>query len=767
MQYGTIMMLVSLCAASLLASPAKDQATRQLAIHTAARRTLDAAEAIREPGLERQALIASELTTAIADARIHAQRSKSRERLKDDVRALLTAAFHDQRAAILAVAQEQSPLPLSEADILAVLRGRHEPVLDVSIHAYLESNYPGLFEQVRDDAVARARQTLDRQVMQPAFEALDPAILKVAGDPPRWPAQWDAQQTAALRKTVAELTRTSDQPQLEEVDRYVRELSQRVAEAIRAQIEAQRDLADSLLADVDVTTARLASEFGRDVLAAFESRWSRREPEVTEVTRYPLFTLVEQHVGRESDRIEISRMAAFLVDTPFLAVTADAVRPVMAAAPQEHLIFADSRKRLLAKLQQERRPALGLAYADGSDIPDEVSAALTRRLQQIGDPVQIAFLKRLEAELDPILLAERKRLSDAQISGHFAWLEALERLPDEVLIHVLDRGDAPLSSLAEALAFWGGVESMPAAPLPPLLEETADWVRLRTANLITAAASTLREQLALLRAIENERQTSLIEDVGAGKPYAQIHAEWLDVYTRRWGEQPLADGPYAALTGPARVALDRAVRQHYEATEQSLAEARQQQDSESVEASAAAADAAGLEATEDPPVPEETVAPEPDEAEAEPEAETIEGGAGAGPPSGGEEGLAERVMPDVLLILREQEQGGGEAVMITAAGQLRWTFDARDVHGAVEAIYDGMQPGLMALVDMARGRSTERSWFGLRKRRETPQVSFHLVVESGAVRHRSSLLLHRRIEEHFAQDHAAPISLDWQASLDW
>lgn len=771
---------------SLAEVSAKDRATWHLAVHTAARRALEAAEGLQNPGAELLDRMHGSLTSAVlADIPSHSRRDDSLTRCRAAVRELLRAALDGQMARILEVANEQSTLPVELADVMKIAGERYDQVLATALETFEAKHVDALFEKVRSQAVALERQSVDQRISPPPFDTLDPLLISLAGKPGGvLPTDWPKALQARLREDLKSFAGRSDVPVLEEVAAYADGVANRMVDGIRQQYGRQLTIADRQFEDGRTRDVRMAAALEAAVLASLEASLSELPAEdiTTGVALpvYPVFATVKNHIRQTSESVEAERFAGFLGKTPLLDIEAGELTQIIQSDLSAHRSGKASRMLLLDSIGTSRRPVVAAAYAGQGPDSEVTKSHFSSLLEGDSQPPATVFKARLADGLDAQLPAVRGALADAQYeAAGFSTLDTMEPLPDVLLNEVHDTRGAEHKTLAAALSFLvrGGIACTAGGVLVPedLLEEAESRALARINGLVSMASRAINGQLDLLRELESGKLEGLKADVAAGRQQKAIFKEWEQALLQSW--QAIGDeqaSPYTSLTPPVQVALDKTVRQLYDSVlqehVQAIEEQIMKQAEESVEPSPTDPSAAAIE-TETPPKVEETTIPPPDATEV-PEKPEDENAGGNSSASGDEKGQAERPRPDMLLVLSGEYPDRCRATLSIAgaAESIDQELPVDDPEAAADVLFTRMEPYLATLRENALVRSRDsRGWFGLR-RRQGPAISVHIVVESNAVRHRMSLLLKRRIEDALASPPSGgkqvePVAIDWQAGL--
>ena len=763
------------------ASP-RDQATWQLAVHTAARRALEAAEGLKTPDAERLSLMQGALTGAIlGDRGAHGRRDASRDLCRERVRILLKEAFAASLGLVLEVANEQSPLKVQAADVQRVLGERQEQALAAAWEAFEKTLFEPLFERVRSQAVALDRQAADRRASPPPYEALDGMLTGLAGKEGLLAEPWPVAAVSNLLVWLQPFAGRQDGPLLEEVAAYADGVAARMADGVRRQVALRMEAVDALAGGAALKELRLASAIEGAVLEEL----GRNTNGVAGVADaggalpvYPLFSVVRQYAHKRAIALEAERFGAFLQATPLLEISSDYLSDAIETNTVAHIRTGESRQLFIDALTALKRPAVAAGYGGGKKTPATTHFA---KLLAGGTPPASVFEKRIADGLDALLPKVRGALADAQYALTFSTLDSVGLLPDTLLAEIHDNRGALPETLEAALAFLrrGGIEPVDGVLPASLLEETAGRVLGHIGGLVKAGYTAVTGQLDLLRELERERLDSLRADVASGRTLNAIRKDWEDLFLQRW--QPLADAaasPYAGLTKPALDALNKTLRQLYDSVLQdqmnemvkTLERQAKTEPSPPVPVTETASSA------ESPPEAEETAAARVDSAAQAAEDPSAAGGSGEPAAAGGLSGTDGRPMPDVLLVLSDADADRCKAVLTIAGVQdpVELMLAAADAGAAADALFAAMEPHLGALLDSAMERAgSGRRRFHWGRRQADPGLSVHIVVEGNAVRHRTSLLLKRRIDAEITRLQGergtsdSGMALQWEAGLEF
>lgn len=769
---------------------AKDRGTWQLAVNTAARRALEAAEGLQTPDADRMALMQRALIDSVLkDAKAHVQCKDSRTICAEKVRQLLKAAYGERLALVLEVANEQSSVKVFEADVSAISGDRLEQAIENSLDVFEKTQFDSLFSNIRSQAVAVERQALDQRVAPPPFTELDQIVSGLEEGPVSLQPPWTVSLVAALQSALTPYAGRNKGPVFEEISTYADEVAARMTDGIRQQIERQMNAANEQLASEPVTSACLADAMERHVLAALETAMPADESQTAAtgivLPVYPLFSSVKTYVRVKAGDLETERFCDFLRTTPVLGLNSAALTEAIQKDAAAHAAFADSRTIFINTLASECRPQVAAAYVQGGEpgVAEHFVALL-----EGPSPAADEFAKRISDGLDAMLPEVRGGLADAQYGAIFGAVDKLDRLPDPLLLEIRDTYRPPLNTLDEALTILrrGDMVGLVEEPLPgSLLEETVSRLLVCLNGQISKANTTVNVQLDLLRELEQELLDSLKADVAEGRRVETIREDWERSFMQRWvALAETSASPYTTLTPPAMDVLNKTLRQIYDTVLREQMDALEQELKKQTETAPLTAESVPKEApttaatpveAETPPAAEDVSAPLPDSAAAAVEAPPESDAVGPDTPvsSTFDIGMSDRLMPDVLLILSGTDADRCEAVLTVLGeeAQAVSVLDMSDPEKAADELFTLIRPVVGRVRENAIKRAHDhRRFFGL-LRRSTPEISVQIVVESNAVRHRMSLLLLQRMEaelERCRETESGPaVDLDWQAGLSF
>lgn len=724
---------------------ARDRATRQLAVHTAARRFWEAVPEVANPSDARRATLREQLRAVMQEDPVaHRQQADSMTLARAFMHERQQAWLDAQRQQMLQEARNQSPLPISEDDLTTALGERGTQRIAEELATFDEQVFPGLFEAARELAVAAMRELLDRRARRPGFDALDVRLLEL-GEGGFIGRPWSAAAEEGLRDWLAPYVGVDDMPLFEEVEAYARDLARQEADRIRNQYLQQAAAAERKLDAPAILELRLAGDIAARIVEQVEL-----ESDV------PLYSGVRQHVLDLAETAEDLRLRNYVKETPLMVVPEEVLADQMRADRQAHRRRDASRKRLLDQYRDSLIAPVVTSYAE--DL-EHAQAHLEARLRDPGTASGAAFADRVATVLDGAFPVVRDAWVAAQWATKGTVLDALRALPDAVLAGVVERDGQVWNQLDPALAWFANLEL---ELLPEgvdrslLLEENETRMLSQINDAMRAGFAVVQAQLAALRELEGERSAQLQEAVQAGRTYEELHVDWRTALADSWAEQIATHPDYPRLTPPVEQALDRAVRQYFDAVRQATEESIMVDALEATEEAVEVSDTAE---------PQELVAEtDTSQEDAEDSEDEEDEGAGAGVPTEAEAGR--RIAPDIVLVLRGDDETRVQVELLVRGADTTeaWELDARDPEASAQQIFDRIQPTLAGLTE-ARSAAASR-FLGIWRRPPAP-LHVYTVVESRAVRHRMSLLLHEKIEAYLRQEFASdtPVSLRWETGL--
>ncbi len=744
----------------------KNRAKWRLAIRAAAKRAQEAAAQLPDAQEAERIVLVEYLAGAMqtnmaAHAALAASRDKSRELARawrrETAESILQSAADEMRA--------YSPAPVAVADIKNALGAEWPALIEARLDAFAEKTFPAVFAEARRRVVALAVLEADQQLQYPAMPELDGKLAALLDGRPPADRLGEAEYSR-LQDWLESRAGAAASPMFEEVAKHVRDAGGRMRMEIQRQYEAQVETLDAAATALPADVRR-ADAMARNLAAALDRAAAKLEP-ADGAPRYGVFNIVVRHRDAAAADLEASRFQAFLRERTAAMITSSD----SAAAIQLDLAAHASLSNSLALLQTEYLRVLPPRIAEAYAAPAPADAPYF--LELCGrDEARKELSNLVHDQLQVILPDLRRELAERQYAEHFAALDEPIPLNDACLAAILEQRGAPPAALEAALARMrqGVYAGLPDPAGLNLLDETAQKVLAAAAARIADGYWTATEQLNLLAALEKTRMERLRKDVKNNRPVSAITADWRKQLLADWRKTVKKTGsPYAGLLANTEQQLEKTVRQLYDSVsrdaESSAASASAAAAGQPDEGAAAAARALELrsESTQDKAAGSESQ-------------KQAAANAGAG-------GMQEQALgvftnknlkcPDGVLVLADTPDGGCEVALFTAAGRAAGArFPANDVNAAADAIFAAMQPELRTIMSSSKSRWDAAGGFYIFRRRPVQEFRLYLVVESGAVRHRTSLLLRRRIEEMLTQWSAAegfgarPISLDWKVGLNF
>lgn len=781
---GILTLLVSItgsfggpAASSIQSDSAKDRAKWRLATLSAAREILDELNPPALLGLEERAILIEKLNHAMReDLQSHASRPAS-QRLCADIAVRMRRERLDRRfQAVLAHANEQSPIPILWTDVTFHLGADWSNAVEKTMQSFANTEQLLLFKDARDRAVGLLRQELEQQRRFPAENEVNDLLDSLLANHPG-ALHLSGEDDTQLQQKLMALVNPAPNACFEELKHTLNEQTRRIAGEIHRQYERQLTCLDKTAAKNIPDDRRQASALSAVLLNTLESDLAveRAKPVTLDVNGkpvpvYPVLTPIRNSVPARAAQLETERLAAFLAQSPILSIQSDSLAEAIRAEPESHYTLADSEtvfRKLLASSLIEKTVK---AYASGSTPP--VAADYFATLLSTNSTLSNAFDARFSRELQASLVEARQVVCDEQFKKSFLAFDRKALLSPEALLALQDSGGEVLTTLPEALKLF----DIPMRNADLVLKETVDRVLALANRKAREGYDVLTAQMALVRKLEQERIDKLRQEVTARRPYKEIRAEWQTALERAWTADSRAQTtPYKEVLDLTLANLNKTVRQLYDSIQESPgtptvatpSEARPNSETEQGRIKELRQDAAKPE-EQNPEPPKEIKPPDPK----------------TSPKAGGSEGAANTVLsrspvdrrnePHGILLLTGTAEGLSMARLVNPAGLVfcSVSFNPGKPRDAATDIFEAMKPHLKALwSDTIQEWQKEHRGLGFLKRRTPPKLNLFIVIESEDVRHRMSLQLRQQIEEALTEwgkgsEKSTPeVELDWKVGL--
>ncbi len=760
---------------AVVTDTAKDRAKWRLASLSAAREILDELSRPESLSPEDRVILVERLNGAMRDnMKAHVSRSES-QKLCAGIAVQMRRENIDRRfKAVIAHANEQSPMPVLAADVTAQLGPGWSNTLENAMESFAKTELVPLFKDSRARAVGLLRQELEQHLRFPSETELNNLLRELLVRHPDT-LHLQAADDELLQQKILALANPDQKAYFEELKTDVKDQTRRISNEIRKQYERQLMCLESVAAKDVPAECRQASAIGVVIIAKLESglaaeraKAGTQDGGAKGAPVYPLLVPVRSGVPGVAAKLEGERLGAFLGASPVLTIEAESLAKVIRGDPEKHHTLAVSEELFRALLSTPLREKAVAAYADGAKPTGE--GVYFASLLTATPGMMTAFESRVTLELRTQLPVARQVVSEEQFLKTYAALEQPLVLSPDALSALQDSGGTAVTSLEEAGKLVGISVRNPAA----LLEETVNRVLGLVNQKVREGYGVLTAQLALVRKLEQDRLAALRKDVAARRPFKEIRAEWQTALEAAWLADTRAQTtPYKEVLDLTLASLNKTVRQLYDAIQENPNAAAVPTPA-TVRANEP--DQAKIkELLQDPARPED---PSPEQKkEVQPPAKTS-------PKGSGSEGASDAVLsrtrvdrrnePDGILLMTGTRAGGATARLMSQLGATNCTamFDPEKPVDAAGAIFEAMKGPLKTLWDTTvTVWQKEHSGFGVLKRRTPPKLKLFVVIESDDVRHRMSLQLRQHVEEAFqewykASEKGTPeVELDWKVGL--
>ncbi|MEI6516091.1 MAG: hypothetical protein WCO77_08940, partial [bacterium] len=547
------------------ADSSKDQAKWRLAGLAAARQVLDDLD---QSGTfsdqERLSLVESLNEAMRRDVQAHVSRADSR-RLAASLAARIRRQSIEQRfQSAIQHGGEQSPLPVTRADVIAILGPGWTNKLEKAIDSFSGPVLDPIFNDARARAVGLQRQELEQKLKYPPEAELNTLLTnRFAAHPSD--LRLNAGDLEAIQARLVSLAIPDTKPCFEELTASISDVTRRITSEIRRQFDRQLSASDEAAQGIPATTrqrvliANALEEAAESDLSRERAKPALRDPAGSPVPLYGLFIPIRNRIPILAGQIEESRVQAFIETTPVLTLDSDSLSKAIRAAPGNHLTPANSTRIFAESLPSPSREKASASYAAEALPPGQGDyfAGLFETNPVITKTLQERLGKELERQLPPA----RRIVSDEQFKKHFRAADNRNPLPDDVLVHLKETGAPPLKTLSETFQ----ILKTPDPGNRPLLEETVNRALALANRKAREGHDVILAQEAIVGKLERDKLDKLKQDVTARRPFKQIRAEWESAAETAWKADARSQStPYNSLVGPSKTSLDKAVRQLYD-----------------------------------------------------------------------------------------------------------------------------------------------------------------------------------------------------------
>jgi hypothetical protein len=217
---------------------ARDRAKAALVVHATAVQVVEETGRLASPTTDEASAIRDRLARAMLDQpERHRKANDSRRQCRDTLTRIQTERVVGLVSQAVVRAQQQSPLPVTSAQVMAKVGLSESKLAESALAAWTTNGgVESLFVDARNQAVGQQRRDMDAKLRYPDQGPLDAMLLdlcNVAGDPSArmpaesWPRLWDRlDHPEGVSKGRA---------LFEENEKYLQGASSRMADAIRIQ----------------------------------------------------------------------------------------------------------------------------------------------------------------------------------------------------------------------------------------------------------------------------------------------------------------------------------------------------------------------------------------------------------------------------------------------------------------------------------------------------------------------------------------------------
>lgn len=219
----------------------KSEAKQRLAVRAAAKQCMGIIESLSDTSRVDRV----ELTGKLGDLMLknvgqHANRDKSRKILREYLRNRRLQNFNAELDRLHQRAEEHSPLPVDEEAILKHLDSDWKKQRSDAVNEYVDSVFPGVFAEGREKAVALQKERIAKSISYPSFDVLDKELESIYGEQKQLIDRIDSNHSKELRQWLRGYGMESEEV-FAEVESYLQDLSGKMTDVIRKQIDAQID----------------------------------------------------------------------------------------------------------------------------------------------------------------------------------------------------------------------------------------------------------------------------------------------------------------------------------------------------------------------------------------------------------------------------------------------------------------------------------------------------------------------------------------------
>ena len=759
---------------------AKARAKWRMATLAASRQVLDSLESLPKLNDKDRVLLTDSLCNSITtNIASHVKRDDSMNKSRILMRDLQIKALETRMADIVSRVSDQSQLPVRVEDVKTALGNQWSNRSEKAIDKCLEDEYAKLFDTARARAVSLVRQDVEQHIRFPTETDLNERLTGILKDRPD-DSRLNAGDSQMIQTWLAEQSTPGNGPVLEELQQFVADSSRKQFDEIRTQYEQLLGILDTTVANKVSPEKRKASVIADFLLESLNSNIAinKKAARNTGTPVYGFIPVIQRNINAAAKITEQTRIKDYLSAIPCAMDVKDMAEAIRKDT-KTHVSAVDSEQVFIAKITETGRTEAAQNYAKGAK--PSVGAEYFENLIRTDSSLATTYSSRIIAEVKRQLPEARRLVSDEQFKKYFGSLDKNLLLSDEAITILQDKGNGRISSVPDAVDILvrGGHDSISNPQATTLLQETTDRF-LNTANTrFVEAGQALTAQLALLRRFESGQMNQLKKDVQTKRDLKDILSDWKAHLEKDWSaEIQKKPSPYKELLAITCRQLDKTVRQLYDSIKNTTTQTAQTERRDTERTSETdVKQTTAKEIRNDPSQPEERhdedknaakkeVQPSLTANQQDPVVAAI---------------LSRKVVdrrnePDGVLVLTENSGANCKAtfVNITTNASKQIVFSATDPQASADAVFNAVKPQIdtMLLTVAARWKD-EQSMLSFMKKKKPAELKLFVVIESGEVRHRMSLILRQKIEESIGEWSAGQpagtpsIDLNWKVGLTY
>ncbi|MGF1452426.1 MAG: hypothetical protein ACFB21_10180 [Opitutales bacterium] len=574
--------LLSLCLAGALFSGSvyaqdveeRDLARKALATQSAARFLASEMETLAAGEPETLAFLEGQLEDAmLANVPEHQQRSASRELSLENFRELLQAEFADRLAEAVAIARLQSPLPVSEAEVIARLgEGAWTTRQQTTLTDLTQNRFGPTFDDARLRAVLLQRYQLETGVDYPEYAELNTRLSALLED-----AEGDQIPATAfeeLRPWLGPFDESAEGIVFEELDAMQRDAVGQKLLQIQGQYNRQVGMVDEVatLSRVPDNAIRVGA-ITNFLVDHVERNLNVQEPDETSGNApvYPVFSATRTYARARAGELEAERLQSFLEGLAIRSPNPSQLREAMLQNLDAHMEREASFELLMEDQLNNLIPQVANQFTQQMGGGNDVRNYLIERLEA-ESPLRSNLSAKIAESLSPAFDTAREELAQVQLRDTFPIVVDNRPLPEDLVQRLYFDSVNPAQdvSFERVLAIFRQHPVLGESLIrqPNLIEEAEDAVVEYYNRASFNGVAALRRQMAAVAEVERDNLDELERQVRANVPLENLEEQWLTEFQREWrGDRLYAQTVYQEPFDMARSTLLKAVRQFYTSTE--------------------------------------------------------------------------------------------------------------------------------------------------------------------------------------------------------